>query len=407
MIQKTFDEIDKNDIDNLITNKVSESKTLEYKEELPGSKDKNKKEFLADVSSFANSSGGDLLYGIKAAVNDDGKKNGEPEKITPLKGLTVDEAKLQIENIIRTGIEPRIPVHVKEITGYGDDGEGFIVLIRIPQSFASPHMITFKNESRFYCRNSAGKYQLDVQELRNAFLATDSQADRIRSFLQNRLAKIMADETPVQLSMPHRLVLHILPLNSFFKHERLDFGDGDLLRSNFIPISAGGWNHRFNLDGFLTYQTDRETGLVNSYCQMFFDGSIEAVYADILRTNNGRKPQFEDNKFIASQAYERYVVGAVKNYLNGYRALGVEAPIVISMTLLGCKGAYMFTDFDSAYDARPIDRDVAILPEVKVENLDEEVPTVMRPIFDAVWNACGYQRSLNYTENGIWNVRTF
>jgi len=84
MIQKIFDEIDKIDIDNLISNKVSESKTLEYKKKLPGSKDKDKKEFLADVSSFANSSGGDLLYGIKAVVNDDGKKNGEPEKVTPI-----------------------------------------------------------------------------------------------------------------------------------------------------------------------------------------------------------------------------------------------------------------------------------------------------------------------------------
>jgi len=57
---------------------------------------------------------------------------------------------------------------------YGDDGKGFIILVRIPQSFASPHMVKFQNTSRFFCRNSAGKYQLDVQEIRNAFLATDS-----------------------------------------------------------------------------------------------------------------------------------------------------------------------------------------------------------------------------------------
>lgn len=405
MIQKNFDEITKADIDFLIDNKIGESKTLEYKETLPGSKDSNKKEFLADISSFANASGGDLIYGIKAAINDEGKKNGEPEEVVPLQGITADEAKLQIENLIRTGIEPRISVHVKEIAGYGDDSNGFVILVRIPQSFASPHMVTFKNSSRFYCRNSAGKYQLDVQETRSAFLATDSQANRIRSFLQDRLAKIMADETPIELSMPHRLVLHILPLNSFLNQKRFDFGADRNLPLNFRPIAVSGWDHRYNLDGFLTYRDSRETKLCDSYCQIFFDGTIEAVYADILRAKGGQKPQSGDTAFIASIAYEKYIIKAIRNYFKGYKTLGVEAPVVISMALLGCKGAYMYADIAMGLDNKPIDRNVAILPEVQTGSLDEEVPTIVKPIFDAVWNACGHSRSYNYTENGIWNVR--
>ncbi|MCK5563771.1 MAG: ATP-binding protein [Planctomycetes bacterium] len=407
MIQKSFDDINKADIDLLIDEKTSEFKTLEYKEKLPSSKDADKKEFLADITSFANASGGDIIYGIKAAMDSNGKKTGEPDKVVPIKGKTADETKLQIENIVRLGVAPRVKVHVKEISGYGNGGNGFVILIRIPQSFASPHMVTFKNTSRFYCRNSAGKYQLDVQEIRNAFLATDSQADRIRSFLQDRLAKIMADETPIPLTMPHRLALHILPLNSFFNQKRLNFSTDRDLTLNFRPIDVSGWDHRYNLDGFLTYRDNRETKLCDSYCQTFFNGTIEAVYADILWAKGGRKPQSGDTAFIASIAYEKYVIEAIRNYFNGYKALGVEAPVAISMALLGCKGAYMYTDFGMGLDANPIDRDVAILPEVQVASLDEDVPTIMRPIFDAVWNACGHPRSYNYTENGIWNVRSW
>ena len=44
-----------------------------------------------------------------------------------------------------------------------------IVLVRIPRSWVSPHMVTHKGTSRFFARNSAGKYQLDVSELRTAF----------------------------------------------------------------------------------------------------------------------------------------------------------------------------------------------------------------------------------------------
>lgn len=405
MIQKNFDDISKPDIDYLIETESGELKTLEYKEKLPGQKDSDKKEFLADISSFANASGGDVIYGIEAAVDENGKKTGEPEAVVPLEGVNTDEAKLLIENLVRTGIEPRIRIHVKEIAGYNKDGKGFVILVRIPQSFASPHMVKFKNTSRFYCRNSAGKYQLDVQEIRNAFLAIDSQAERIRGFLQDRLAKIMADETPLRLSTPHRLVLHILLLNSFLNQERLDFSDEHNLRSNFVPIAVSGWNHRYNLDGFLTYRADRNTGICDSYCQIFFDGTIEAVYADILRTKSGETPQREDIAFIVSKAYEAEVVKAIRNYFKEYKTLGIEAPIVISMALLGCKGACMWTDFASGLDSHPIDRDVVVLPEVTADSLDEEVPTIMKPIFDAVWNACGLPCSYNYTESGTWTLR--
>lgn len=402
MIPKNIEAITKSDIDFLIENKIAESKTLEYKEKLPNSTDKGKKEFLADITSFANSSGGDIIYGIKAARDDNGRNNGEPEKVMPLQNITADEAKLWIENLVRAGVEPRVPLSIKEIAGCGEDESGFIILVRIPQSFASPHMITLKNWSRFYCRNSASKYQLDVQEIRNSFLATDSQADRIRSFLQNRISKIIADETPLKLSMPHRLVLHVIPLNSFLNHQRYDFSVDNNLTINFKPIATGGWNHRYNLDGFLTYSLCRDTKLCDTYCQIFFDGTIEAVYADILRAQGGKRPQSGETAFIASIAYERYIVEAVKTYFNGYKAIGVEAPLVISMTLLKCKGAYMYAN---GIENTPIDRDVAILPEVQISSLDEEVTTIMKPIFDAVWNACGYPRSLNYTANGTWNIR--
>ena len=406
MIQKNFDDIEKTYIDFLVANKISEIKTLEYKQMLTGRTDSDKKEFLADISSFANASGGDLIYGIKEEIDANGKKTGQPEKVVPLEGITSDEAKLQIENLIRDGIQPRVTVHIKSIDGYGADGKGFIILIRIPQSFASPHMVTFKNTSRFYCRNSAGKYQLDIQEIRNAFLATDSQAERVRSFLQNRLAKIMADETPIPIFKPHRLVLHLLPLNSFLNQKRFDLSDEYFLMDFLKPISVSspGYN-KYNLDGFMTYLPGKTTEACYSYCQLFFDGTIETVSARILRTKESGYPKTGETAYILSDYFERSVVVAIKNYIKGYRSLGIDPPINISVTLLGCKGAHMITNFDTELDIVPLDRDVAILPQVQMFSLDEDIPTIVKPIFDAVCNAFGLPRSYNYTENGIWNIR--
>lgn len=70
MINKKIDDITIDDIKLLIVNSVCESKSLEYKKELHIENDADKKEFLADVSSFANSTGGDIIFGIEEDDND-------------------------------------------------------------------------------------------------------------------------------------------------------------------------------------------------------------------------------------------------------------------------------------------------------------------------------------------------
>lgn len=406
MIEKPFDAIGKADVDALIANAVRESRTLEYKQELPGPKDDDKKEFLADISSFANAAGGDVLYGLKAKVGPDGKKTGEAEAVVPLAGTTPDQAKLRLEESIRQGIDPRVRVQIKEIAGWGADGQGFVILIRTPKSFAAPHMVTYKGSSRFFSRSSAGKYPLDVTEIRSAVLATDTQAERIKRFREERIGRIIADETPVVLSSPHRLVLHIVPISSFLKRERLNLPAHGSLSTRFHPFYAGGWNHRFNVDGYLTWEAARgsEEGS-NGYCQLFFDGSVETVFSDLLRTKEGA-PVRGGVGLIASVAYEKYTIEAVQAYLKGYAELGVTGPLALSMAILGCRGSYMFVDPRKSWgEYHPIDRHAIVLPDVVTDDMNMNIPQVMKPLFDAVWNACGYPYSLNYQKDGNWNPR--
>lgn len=64
MIPKLLNDIVEDDLLALISNGVAEGRTIDYKRELPGSSDSAKKEFLADASSFANTIGGDLVFGM-------------------------------------------------------------------------------------------------------------------------------------------------------------------------------------------------------------------------------------------------------------------------------------------------------------------------------------------------------
>ena len=64
MIDKPLADITADDIQHLVEEGTPEKRTLEFKVELPGTKESEKKEFLADVSSFANAVGGDLIFGV-------------------------------------------------------------------------------------------------------------------------------------------------------------------------------------------------------------------------------------------------------------------------------------------------------------------------------------------------------
>lgn len=399
MIQKRFEDIGRSDIESLVETKVPESRMLEFKSTLPPMDRPNKLEFLADVSSFANASGGDLIYGMEAERNEEGQKTGAASGIVPMSRETSDELQLKLENLIRSSITPRLRVHIKAIKGWPDDEESYVLVIRVDQSIAAPHMVRLDKSSRFYSRTSAGKYLLDVQELRTAFLASESQADRIKQFRQNRLGLVVADETPVNLLSPARLVMHVVPLVSFLNTSRLDFGVQIYEVRSLAPIGRGGWNSRFNLDGFLNFSNcNVHSHTSYGYCQLFRDGTIEAVDSDIIRQDR------DGGHFVAPYAIENSVTKALGSYFKFYKAYEVRPPIAISLALLNCKGSlieYMDRVFVDEY--HPIDRNTVMLPDLVVDDLDVDIRRVMKPAFDAIWNAGGFPRSLSYDDGGTWN----
>jgi hypothetical protein len=391
MIPKAIDSITKSDIEALLTSGVPEGRAIDYKLTLPGGGDDDKREFLADVCSFANAAGGDIVFGVAEAA-------GVP---TGLEGVAVADAdaeQLRLEEMIRNGIAPRVPgLSIKVVPGFP---KGPVIVLRVPRSFASPHMVTFKNLSRFFTRNNAGKYQMDVSELRSAFAISDTVGDRMQRFRTDRLSKLIANETPVRMPRGAKLVLHVLPFSSFEFGSYIDERMQQRIRTGLPPLAAGGWNHRHNLDGFVTFTGSRRTaGESDSYCQLFRTGAVEAVWADLVRERDGQR-------LIPSVAYERYVLEGLMRYLPVLREFSVPLPLAVVLSMTGVKGAELTADrFSSFNDPTPIDRDVLLLPEVIVEDSNANIPRVMRPVFDAVWNAAGYERSFNYDDAGEWKGR--
>ena len=143
-----------------------------------------------------------------------------------------------------------------------------------------------------------------------------------------------------------------------------------------------------------------------SYCLVFRSGQIEAVFIG-SRDNK----QSGDKPFIPSRAYEEETIKAVQNYLGALKSLEIPCPLAIFISLTGVLGVTLSIDsFMYRSIPNPIDRDTLILPDVIVQDytLASEfnlLARILRPTFDSVWNACGYQNSMNFNTNGDWNQK--
>jgi len=385
LIPKALEDISFRDIEALLDSRVPEGKTMEYKRELPHEGDSKKIPFLAEVSAFANTIGGDMVFGIE-------EKEGVPVSIKGIEAADMDAENLRLSSAVLNGIEPRIPqISIKGVKR--PDGLQILIL-RVGKSWAAPHRVSYKDHSKFYGRNSAGKYPLDVNELRAAFTLSEILGERIRSFRESRVtALLVGQELPALIAEGGKLALHIVPLSAFSGPDRNPIAPTSNHATLFPPLGTGGWNHRINLDGLVTY--DRVNEESRTYAQVFRSGAVEAVA--VLKEIEGRK-------LLPCEWYEKEVVKTARRYLASLKIFGINGPIYLFVSLIDMRGFRL--GVDSFFDqGEALDRALVLIPEVTVEVQSEDLPTLLRPVFDTVWNAFGYERSFNYDEAGNWKHR--
>ncbi len=390
MISKRLEEIGEVDLEHLLVNSVAEGKTIEYKAALPSNSDADKKEFLADVSSFANTAGGDLIFGIDEA-------QGAPVGIP---GLAISDSDLDVrrlDSIINDGLEPRVRFTTRPIQRAGKLPA---LIVRTERSWIGPHRVVFKGHDKFYARNSAGKYPMDVSELRSAFTLASSVPERVRRFREDRIAKLRENKTPVHLvAGASRTVLHCIPLESFARTVQYDvLRYSDPSNSVKFPplVSGSGWGVRINLDGAVTHSGGPSSSM--SYTQLFRNGAIEAVEAYWLNVSRSG-----GTRTIQSSAMEWGILEHFTVLLEIQKELGVNTPIAVALTLTETRGLAIALDMIDPFErVMQITEENLFLPETVVESFDESPAKILKPLFDLIWNACGYAKSKNFDDRGNW-----
>lgn len=347
-------------------NSVAEGRHLDYKLELPGVRDDDKKEFLADICSFANAGGGDLVFGIEEAKDETGKNAGTIAQLRGLPGFNVDETQRRLEAIIRDGLDPRLPsLRFRTIDG-GSDGP--FLVVRVGRSFV----------------------------IRAAFLEADQGQQRARSFRLDRIARILAADTPVRTGNGPRWALHVVPVRHAWNADVALVSDAQMQRE-FSPMRANSWSLRHNLDGLVSVSGSKDARESHTYSILFRDGAVEGVDAGLLEWNG-------EERVIPSVAIEEYVQEYADLYVRLLRRLGVDAPLAIGLSFLNALDFKMGVSSDTMwFRDKPLgfDRRELLMPEVIVET-DSVNYSQLRGAFDVMWQAAGWPGSLNFGEDGAW-----
>jgi Schlafen, AlbA_2 len=369
------------DLDALIDAKVKENRFIEYKRELPATKDSDK-DLLADVSAFANSSGGTILYGIE-------EDQGEPIACTGIGSIDAQKTIERLSNIIGNSLDPPLRGFNFDVIERAD-GQRVLVL-QINQSPSAPHMLN-KGSPKFYSRGVAGNVPMGSYEIRDAFLAAEGISEKVRSFVQQRCRRIESREIDFPLSGPGQAVLHIIPIEAFSRPRTVSMTDLQAVKKEFVPAVIGqGYGHRYCLDGIAAASWLSEEKIL-SYALLFRNGCVEATcscrHADI----------FQERKVI-----ERFVgANAAPKYEAILRTLGFTTPFFVSLTILGCKGTLVDIDplINFGLDVRPIDTDFLALPILEWVEDSVDWLQILRHFCDLCSNAMGFPSSLSFKNDG-------
>lgn len=376
------------DLSALVEARTPESRTLEYKRDLPGTDDASKKEFLADVSAFANTAGGVLLFGVEV----DREDKAVPKRVVGVGDDDLDPVVLRLTNILNDGASPSLASHVSLHVVPVPDAGAPVLALGVQRSLAAPHRVIAGRSNRFYRRSDGGKYEPDVAELRRMFLDAQHPFADAEAFRLERLRRTQAREIRPDAAVPHPCFVHVLPLGRLDR--LLDLRPhASALNTAVPPLGVNNWDYGYNADGYWAFRRESAagSGALRAYTQWFRFGGAELFTADSVSTPTSvvpnAAPTFQGPALVGEL---RRTLPKVLDALT--TRLGVDPPFVVSLSVAGLRGTRMRVARGGEFvdGGEVLDRDELLLPPTLLESAGVDIGTALTAALDVLWQAFGH-----------------
>lgn len=389
-------------IHRLIEMKIPESDFLEYQADLRFGTTEEKKELLADVSSFANSGGGNIVFGIEEG------SRGEPVSICGLPGLDSATCVTAIDDIFRLGFSRPIPG--LEVRVISLEKSSPLLVIHIPFSIRVPHCIGVESDlSGYFTRKSSKRQQMTLAEIRESDRFLLGFLPKLWEHQKKRLSKILSEKKGGTLSGSGNIIILLTPALALLGRSTVDIDEISSYSQGKPIFGYSKFSSRFNSNGWLKFCDAGEGESV--YVQYFHSGIIEAVDRTTVKSicdNIQEDPRQGGEghlraRSIAKLRVEHCIVQEVKSGLDVFMQTEIDFPLFVSMAVTGLSGIPAFrvrrersTD---VLDGEPSDYfDVGPeLPEgtsdfFVVDLLTEpsDVASALKPKLERLWESLGW-----------------
>jgi hypothetical protein len=392
LLNEAFGNIDDKVIQRLFDNQIQEGKTLDYKREINLKSNDDKRELLADITSFANTDGGVIIFGIEEKKNERGENTGLPERACDLKIDNTDKFLLSLEDIIHNNTEPRLAsVQIKFI----NYEEQKLLIVGVSKYIGLPFMVTLNSTNKFYKRRTTGKYLVDVYELSEIFLKNYKMKEKAEQFRLSRLKKVRELEFLPNLDINGSYFLHIIPLGYLDENliELSNYQRIEQLKRDLAPIDSSGYNHRHNLEGFLTYYV-YVSQEIKSYAQLFRDGTMEYYTSTMHHQRNSDEAALNFSGYYL----EKETIEKVEQSFRIYEYLKIEPPYLIFISVFDLRDGLI--EGPNLIFTKRGERNEVHLPSVIFNSRTEDIEAKMKNTFDIFWQSANYLKSPYYDDKG-------
>ncbi|MBA7499437.1 hypothetical protein ES704_02181 [subsurface metagenome] len=371
---KKLSDLQEQDLQRLVNDQVQERDTVEYKRDMYGNSDDDKREMLRDITSMANHHGGYIVVGIEE------DEEGIPTRID---GIEAGNHIERITNSCLDNIDRRIVgLGVEDISL--SNGR-VVIVISIPESINAPHMVTYKGLNQFWKRHGRQKDKMTIDEIGEAFDKRLSNLNRLDRFLFTRKAQILEN-----IGNQTQMVISASP--TFMRDEVIfDNQDNNLHQMILNPprqlprgrISCGQPYPTIN-----GLRADQSTPYYNNpsfdeYIEVFSNGYIEF----------GKLIENEHGIYISNGVEIPLIVNFMRFIESVYEQYLPLTPLVVSLSILNAKGIWLAVSGHSTEDSRVKWQEQHLeLGKFYADNISEERKMLTKAICDRLYQAFNRDR---------------
>jgi hypothetical protein len=390
LLGKRTDQLTSDDIKRLVDNKVQETKSLDYKRELKLAQDKDRKEFLFDVSSMYNTDGGCLVFGIEESKDDKGQNTGTPETITGITIDNYDKLVQQIEDTVKGNTEPSIAnIALNKLIV----DEQTVLVVGVSKGLGLPTMVTFNETNKFYRRRNSGKYAVDVYELNQMFMQNQVLKESAEKFRLQRIEKVRNLKVFPTLDNSASFFIQVIPF-SFLSDQTLDFTNVQQMQlsTSMKPMYSTGWDTMYNLDGYASFSTTADRKTIDGYHQIFRNGIYE-VYTSRLFEQVRNNSLNKDVNCMYGNSFIPETLEKLQEALTVLRKFNVEPPFIICISIHNILDGAIKTERGFS---RTFMTDEIFLPPIVLPTYETNLYQQLKPNYDILWQSVGFSESPAY-----------